>query len=130
MLTDEVNQKVVCTFPKQALEKENKMKLALLNTTIATEDGTYEVETITLDVAKRIIADNELDSAIGHLSTAKIMSTLLETDVKMNRQQFSQQKGQLALVFKLKGRPAEGKILTQEEIEEIGYQFKLMTRIK
>lgn len=106
------------------------MKLALLNTTIATTDGIYSVETISLETARRITTNNagNLDSAVGHESTAQIMSTLLGCRVEMNRQQFEQQEGQEALVFKLKGRPPEGEILTAEQIEKIGYEFKLMHR--
>jgi KaiC/GvpD/RAD55 family RecA-like ATPase len=106
------------------------MKLALLNTTIATTDGSYEIKTISLEEAKSLVTNNELDSAIGHESTAQVMSTLLDAVIKMDRQQFEQQKGQYALVFKLKGRPPEGSILTYSEIEEIGYEFKLMKRTK
>ena len=47
----------------------------------------------------------------------------------MNRQMFAQQPGQQALVFKLNGRPEEGKILSVEEIERIGYKFQLLSRI-
>ena len=39
---------------------------------------------------------------------------------------FKQEKGQKALCFKLNGRPQEGKILTLEELKEIGYEFKLL----
>lgn len=106
------------------------MKLALLNTTIATTDGVYEIKTISLEHAKALVTQNELDSAIGHESTARVMSTLLNANIITNRQQFEQQAGQDALVFKLKGRLQEGVILTSHEIEEIGYEFKLMTRVK
>ena len=107
--------------------------MALLNTTIATNDGVFQVETISLDRAKQLMSQHinvykvGVDSAIGHESTAAIMTELLGFDVPVNRQQFQQQPGQLALVFKLKGRPAEGKILSADEIEDIGYEFKLMT---
>lgn len=104
------------------------MKLALLNTSILTTAGHYTLEDITLDYAKELVKTHELDSAIGHMSTAEIMSTLLETDVPVNRQMFKQEVGQLALVFKLNGRPEEGKILTAEEIERIGYKFQLLVR--
>jgi hypothetical protein len=40
-----------------------------------------------------------------------------------------QQEGQVALVFKLKGRAPEGVILDRSQIEEIGYEFKTMTLI-
>lgn len=106
------------------------MKLALLNTSILTTTGTYNLEDITLERAKELVHGNELDSAIGHDSTAEIMSSLLEKDIPVNRQLFQQEEGQQALVFKLNGRPAEGKILSAEEIEQIEYKFQLLTRVK
>lgn len=104
-------------------------KLALLNTSIITNTGAFNLEAITLEQAKSLVQRNkdDLDSAIGHESTAQIMSELLGVEIPMNRQQFKQEKGQQALVFKLKGRPQEGVILTKEEIEAIGYEFQLLT---
>lgn len=105
-------------------------KLALLNTSILTTAGSYNLTDITLEQARQIVADNagNLDSAIGHQSTADIMTTLLGVDVSVNRQMFTQEVGQQALVFKLNGRPEEGKILTAAEIEAIGYKFQLLSR--
>ena len=105
------------------------MKIALLNTSILTTSGEYRLTDISLDEAKKIILGKELDSAIGHQSTAEIMTTLLETEVVMNRQLFEQQIGQKAIVFKLLGRPEEGKILSLEDIQEIGYKFQLLERL-
>lgn len=106
------------------------MKLALLNTSIITADGTFTLATITQDQALSLVhAADGLDSAIGHESTAQIMSTLLGVGVPVNRQMFVQQPGQMALVFKLNGRPAEGTVLTADEIAEIGYAWKLLTRM-
>jgi hypothetical protein len=104
--------------------------VALLNTSILTTDGEYEMHTISLAEAKDIVQNNNLLSAIGHQSTADIMSVLLGIKIPVNRIQFEQQQGQQALVFKLNGRPEEGKILSVEEIEKIGYSFKLLARKK
>lgn len=105
-------------------------KLALLNTSILTAAGTYTLVDVTLGQAQKLVADNinNLDSAVGHQSTAEIMTTLLGVNVPVNRQMFTHQPGQQALVFKLNGRPEEGKILTAEEIESIGYKFQLLSR--
>lgn len=111
------------------MKKEGK-KLGLLNTSILTNAGTYSLQDITLSEARTLVRENELDSAIGHASTAEIMTSLLGVDVPVNRQMFSQEEGQQALVFKLNGRPEEGKILSREEIEQIGYKFQLLTRMK
>lgn len=102
--------------------------IALLNTSILTNDGKYELSSITLDEARYLVEDTALDSAIGHDSTAQILTELLGVAVSVNRQQFSQQVHQLALVFKLNGRPAEGQILDRAQIESIGYSFKLLKR--
>lgn len=104
-------------------------KLALLNTSILTAAGNYTLTDITLGQARQLVDGAEIDSAIGHASTAEIMTTLLGADVPVNRQMFAQAVGQQALVFKLNGRPEEGRILTAEEIEKIGYKFQLLERI-
>lgn len=106
----------------------NCIPVALLNTSIITADGEYSLQGISLEKAREIVAGVALDSAIGHESTAQIMSELLGVDVPVNRQMFAQQVRQIALVFKLNGRAPEGVILNREQIEEIGYSFKLLTR--
>ncbi|RCV53454.1 YddF family protein [Marinitenerispora sediminis] len=107
-----------------------KHPLALLNTSIVTADGKYTMKTIPLEAAQALVeAAPSLDSAIGHEATAQALTELLGVDVPVNRQLFAQKEGQHALVFKLNGRPPEGKILSREEMEEMGYTLKLLTRL-
>lgn len=103
--------------------------ITLLNTSIVTADGTYEMKSISLTEALALIEDQEINSAVGHQATADILTELLGVDVPMNRQFYQQNAGDVALVFKLSGRPEEGKILTKDEIEETGYTFKKLTRL-
>jgi hypothetical protein len=106
------------------------LPLAILNTSIVTADGRYALETVSADLAKSIVMMHaEIDSAVGHEATAAILSTLLDVDVPVNRQLFAQQVGQSALVFKLNGRPEPGKELSREELERIGFTFKVLTRM-
>lgn len=105
------------------------LPLAILNTSILTAAGTYKLTDIDVDTARTLVHTRDIDSAVGHQSTAEIMTILLDRDIPVNRQMFSQQPGQQALVFKLNGRPQEGKILTADEIEEIGYKYQLLERI-
>jgi hypothetical protein len=103
------------------------MKIVLLNTSILTAFGSFEYRPASLEEIKNIVhSADEVVSAIGHQSTADILSELLERDVPVNRILYQQQPGEVAAVFKLNGRPEEGKILSREEIEEIGYQFGLL----
>ena len=107
----------------------SRFPLGVLNTSILTDTGRYELKDITLEEAQYLAKNNTLDSAVGHAATAEIMTTLLGVEIPVNRQMFQQQPGQQALVFKLNGRPEEGKILSAEEIQRIGYKFQLLSRL-
>jgi hypothetical protein len=102
--------------------------VAILNTSICTTDGLYELQTITLEEVKNFISSREILSAVGHESTAQILTELLGQNVPVNRIEFKQEENQTAIVFKLNGRPPEGKILTREDIDQIGYTFKRLFR--
>ena len=104
------------------------MKVTILNSSILTNFGEFKYSKISIEEAKKLIQDG-FESAVGHESTCDILNTLLDSDIKMNRIQYSQQVGDVALIFKLNGRPAEGKILTIAEITEIGYSFGRLDRL-
>lgn len=132
--------------------------VAILNTSIATEDGTYRLRTITAEEARALVRDRELFSAIGHQATAEALTGILgdalasgpdgrsewwETQdadgtfrgimrssrVPVNRAEFRQWPGQAALVLKLRGRLPEGRVLTLAELEELGFDLKVMERL-
>lgn len=109
----------------------NHLPTALLNTTIATaNDGAFQLRTLTTEEAKRIFDGcNGWVSHIGHEATAQAMSTIFGADIKMNRAPLAQQVGQDAICMKLRGRIPEGTVLTDvAQIEDVGYDFVLMTR--
>ena len=103
--------------------------ITLLNTSILTNYGVYLYAPLTLENAKKEIHNNEWQSAIGHQSTAEILSDLLGIECPVNRIQYKQGPSDTAIVFKLNGRVEEGRILSRDEIEEIGYQFGELSRI-
>lgn len=120
-------QKLKTNYIIKQIRREIKMKkLAILNTTILTADGEFSLKTITLDDAKKLVNENEILSAVGHESTAQVLTELLGVEIPLNRIQFIQESGQQALCFKLSGRPREGAILSKEEVETMGYEFKLL----
>jgi len=102
--------------------------ITILNTSIITAHGNYKYEPISLNTAKEMVQNNYFQSAIGHNSTSQIISTLLGVDCPVNRILYKQQTGEQALVFKLNGRPPEGKILTIDELKIIGYEWGLLTK--
>jgi hypothetical protein len=62
-------------------------------------------------------------SVVGHEATAKILSTLLNNKVDLNRESIKLHKGDEVIVFQLLTRLPEGKILSEEEVW--GLEFKL-----
>jgi len=110
-------------------------KLGILRTSIITADGFYSAYTITLDDAKALIraAINGpgIDSAVGHVSTAELLTVLLGVEIPVSRQRFEQQVGQRALVFKLNERlDISGTEMTADQLKSIGYTLKVMMRYK
>lgn len=103
--------------------------ITILNTSILTTTGTFKLNDITLDEAKNLVHNNDILSAVGHKSTADILTTLLQKEIPANRIEYAQNVNEKALVFKLNGRAEEGKILTADEIKEMGYKFQLLTKL-
>ena len=101
--------------------------VAVLNTSILSEYGSYTYEPLTAKEAHQLLAGGFV-SAVGHQATAEVLSAALGVDIPMNRIAFTQQPGQRAIVLKLCSRPAEGVILTKEEVRNIGYELALLTR--
>ncbi len=120
---------------KHTLDNASMHWLTILNTSILTGYGTYDYQPLTLDEARGYYGEYEygaqmVQSAVGHESTACILHCLLgESAGIVCREQYKQPVGAKALVFKLRGRPPEGKVLTIAEINEIGFDFGLLVRI-
>jgi hypothetical protein len=99
--------------------------LYLLNTTVVPcgADGIWKATTLQLESAKMNTSGTGWVSAVGHESTAAIMSELLGVEVPVNRIQVSPVPGDKLLCFKLKSRAPEGVILNREQIQQIGYEW-------
>jgi hypothetical protein len=108
-----------------------KSKLALLNSTVLTSNGIFKLTDLSLQEARNLVLQNldNLENCIGHQATALTLSNLLNIEVLPERSSLSQVKGQLAIVLKLNGRVNEGQILSQSEMEQMGYSLKLLEKL-
>lgn len=122
-------RKYINKIISETIKEEEDNSIVIFNTAILTDFGSYDYSEISLNEAKDLVKDG-FRSALGHQATCDIISKLLDIDVKMNRINYKQKDGETVLVFKLKGRPEEGKILTVDEIEEVGYTFGLLKKLK
>jgi len=104
----------------------------LLNSSIIPNEGDYRLANSNLHEAIDILMENEYNciSAIGHKATADILSTLLCVDVPVNRIAVKMEPWDKAIIFKLKERIEEGRVLNVTEINKIGYDIMLMVRLK
>jgi hypothetical protein len=66
---------------------------------------------------------NGFVSIIGHESTAEVLSSLLGIAIPMNRSSIKLQKTDTLIVFQIRARLPEGKILSKEELENLPIEF-------
>ncbi len=106
------------------------LPLAILSTPIITADGAFTARTIGDEEARALVAEAEgVDNYVGHPSTAQLLTHALGVELEVARGQFAQQPGQNALAFKVNGRlPQPGTELSREDLERIGWTFKLIIR--
>jgi len=78
-----------------------------------------EVSSIGLDLAKVIVREEPWTSSVGHEATASIMTRLLGVYIPVHRTSVKLEPGDRLLVFQLKIRLPEGKILSEPELQEL-----------
>jgi hypothetical protein len=104
------------------------MTFYLFSTTVVPNgaNGIWDVQTVTAEAVKMNLTQPWV-SAVGHKSTAKIMSEVLGIGIPVNREAINPMPGDKLFCFKLKGRAPEGVVLDREQIERMGYEWLLMT---
>ena len=85
-----------------------------------------KVKKLDLKEVKKIVESNEIKSCIGHSGTAEVLSILLEREIPMNRIPITLKKGEKLLVFQIRTRLEEGKILSAEEVQKLPYEFYMI----
>lgn len=102
----------------------------LMNTSILPNFGSYTYEPISQKNVVQQLTTRRWTSAVGHDSTAEVVTILTGVPVKMNRITIELKIGDSAIVFKLNSRPPEGAILSREELEKIGFSWGIITKTK
>lgn len=84
---------------------------------------TVKIKKIDVNQARQLV-NQKFTSAIGHETTATLMSMLLGIDIPINRIQIQMVSGDIGLHFVLKKRLEEGQVIkTIHELEEIGFDL-------
>ena len=101
-------------------------RLYLLNSPVLTAYGQWQFEPISLIDAKKWV-EMDFISAIGHESTAQLLSQLLEKDIIYQRISIAMQPQDKALIFLIKKRLPDTRELTQADILQLPYEFGLLS---
>jgi len=88
------------------------------------EEAKIITKKISLEEAKKILSSGFM-SAIGHASTAQLLSQMLNIEVPVNRVEIKLQPGQKLVVFQLMMRLQEGQVLNLEQIQQLIQQNKV-----
>jgi len=88
-----------------------------------------QAEKVSLETARNWIKAGDFISAVGHESTAKLLSNLLGVEISANRIFVDMEIWDEALAIQLLERIPEGKVLTKEELEELYKQGKIVFRL-
>jgi len=83
-----------------------------------TAPTTVKVLEVGLEDVKDILKDG-FTSAVGHESTAQVITTQLGVQVSVNRTSIKMVPGDVLIVFQLLARLPEGKILSEDELRQI-----------
>jgi len=106
------------------------LPVVLLNGPVVTSTGLYRVREVDVEEAQRLVRLYGWVSAVGHEATAAVFSRILALEVPMNRVEYTQQAGQLAIALKLHQRAPEGQVLSVEEMLKIGFSLLLLERLE
>jgi hypothetical protein len=107
------------------------MTVYLMSTTVIPSGawGRWEMDSVDLTQVQLALYPENGDgyvSAVGHESTAQIMTELTGQPVAANRITVQPVPGDVFYCFKLDKRPPEGAILDRAQLEELGYSWARM----
>jgi hypothetical protein len=84
------------------------------------------VKEIDAQTTSEILKSQQFISAVGHESTAKLLTALLGVEIPYNRIQVRLQKGDRLLVFQLLTRLEEGRVLDEDELRRLPHKFYIV----
>lgn len=77
-----------------------------------------KIERVSVDEARSFLRDKEFQSAIGHESTARLLSELLGVKILPNRVSIHMHKHDIGIHFVIARRLKEGEIISYEELSK------------
>ena len=103
---------------QQRLYIANAFSLGML-----TSKTTYlMVKEVDIETVKAMLTQPFI-SAVGHESTARVLTKLLDVEIPFSRVPIKLQQRDKLVVFQLLTRLEEGRVLSEEELKQLQYKF-------
>ncbi len=99
----------------------------VLNAPVITSYGFYRFTFIEPDDAKEILSAG-FTSAVGHESTAKLMSQMIGVNIPFNRITIHMKAGDKAIALWLLDRPGEAQVYSMEDLAAVNCELGLLER--
>ena len=106
-----------------------RMTVYLLNSLVVPVDFTrhsvvwVRMRQTTVEEVKELLRTATWESAVGHESTASLLTKIIGIEVPMRRVAVNVKPGDTVVHFALKTRLPEGRVLSEEELRQIDYYF-------
>jgi len=101
----------------------------ILNSPVLTAYGQWEFSgPISLEESRSLLSSGYI-SAVGHASTARLLSGILGIEVSHTRRAISMNPGDEALVFHLHQRLEEHEIVPEQELRSRAFEFGKLRRL-
>lgn len=111
-------------------EFEQNPETYLLNAAILTTYGTWRFEgPVAVERAAEVLRGGFV-SAVGHAGAADFLTRLLGVPVPVNRTSVEMQRGDRAVVLRLKARLPEGAVLSDEQMRTLPFELGLLSRLQ
>jgi len=82
-------------------------------------NATIKAKMVDVSYVKELVKKHGFKSVIGHASTAKVLSVLLDTNVEERREAIQLNEDDTLIVAQITVRLPEGKVLTEDEIKSM-----------
>jgi len=104
-------------------------QLFVLNTPVLTDWGAYSFRKLEEGEATTLLKEKPFVSAVGHEATASFLSWLTGISIPVNRVAVHMKAGDRAVVFRVLMRLPEGKVLSEEELKRVPFEFGLLRKV-
>jgi len=93
---------------------------------LANNDVVVRIREIDVEEAKNLIKSNQFISAVGHASTASLLSKMVQVEIPVNRINLKLAESDMLIVFQVLVRLEEGRVLSEDEIKQLPTKFFLV----